>query len=272
MPERGSPCALFPLGHVGHSHYFLGIVTGCFSERHRSPSLSVWLSVALADEGSFLARRWPAISVCREPFFTLGFSEKKIQCICAHTPSHDASLSLTCVWQFHLCLLCRLQSQLLTAWELVFVDLSFPFTGALFEGSAYPTSMCNLWTSSLAYPPWVSRRNLGAACLRLNDLSCLSLFLVIILSWLEVLPSSTVSPKVEIWEPFFIPTCISLPVSYQCSSPWKVTLSIFHITVLPLLWCYSRLPFCAIWQPAAKFQASHLGYFNHPTDIFVTDL
>ena len=45
-----------------------------------------------------------------------------------------------------------------------------------------------------------------------------------------------------------------------------------YITLLPLLWCYSRLPFCAMWQPAAKFQASYLGYFNHLADIFVTDL
>lgn len=175
-------------------------------------------------KGPFLARRRPAISVCREPFFTLGFSEKKIQCICAHTPSHDASLSAS-----DLCLtippLSPLQAscpQLLTAWELVFSGTChFPLQVRSLKDRFSPTSVCNsdLFTS---ISTWVSRRNLGAACLRLNDLSCLSLFLVIILSWLEVLPS-TVSPKVEIWEPFFIPTCISLPVSYQCSSPWKVT-------------------------------------------------
>lgn len=174
-------------------------------------------------KGPFLARRWPAISVCREPFFTLGFSEKKIQCLCAHTPSHDASLSASP----DLCLTIpplfpdASRPQLLTAWELVFSGAChFPLQVRSLKHPLLPTSICNS-DLFVGISTWVSQRNLGASCLRWNDLSWLSLFLVIILSWLEALPS-TVLP-VEIWEPFFIPTCISLPVSYQCSSLWKVT-------------------------------------------------
>lgn len=218
--------------HVPSSHwamlvtslFFLGLSLAAFLNGHRSPSLCVtfsgsgWWRVLFLQEGDlpsqFAGSRFSPWVLVKRRFSAF---------VLTLLPMTLASQLLTCVWQFHLCLLCRLlvlSFSLPESWCSQGPVISL-YRCTLWRIRFYPTSMCNsdLFTS---ISTWVSRRNLGAACLRLNDLSCLSLFLVIILSWLEVLPS-TVSPKVEIWEPFFIPTCISLPVSYQCSSPWKVT-------------------------------------------------
>ena len=197
---------------------------------HRSPSLSVtfsgsgWWRVLFLQEGDLpsqfagsLFSPWVLVKR-RFSAFVLTLLPMTLA----------SQLLLTCVWQFHLCLLCRL---LIPSFSLPESCSQGPvislYRCALWRIRFSPISMCNS-DLFVGISTWVSQRNLSAACLRWNDLSCLSLFLVIVLSWLEALPS-TVLPMVEIWEPFFILTCISLPVSYQCSSPWRVT-PLSHLT------------------------------------------
>ena len=205
------------------SLFFLWLSVAAFLNGHRSPFLTVtfsgsgWWRVLFLQGGDLLSQFAGSLF---SPWVLV--KRRFSALVLILLPMTLASqLLLTCVWQFHLCLLTLLilSFSLPESWCSQGPVISL-YRCALWSTRFSPTSICN---SDLfaGISTWVSQRNLGASCLRWNDLSWLSLFLVITLSWLEALPS-TVLP-VEIWEPFFIPTCISLPVSYQCSSPWKVT-------------------------------------------------
>lgn len=205
------------------SLFFLWLSVAAFLNGRRSPSLSVtfsgsgWWRVLFLQGGDLLSQFVgslfsPCVLVKRR------FSAFVLILL----PMTLASqLLLTCVWQFHLCLL----TLLVLCFSLPESWCSQGPVISLYRCSHWsicfsPTSICNS-DLFIGISTWVSQRNLGASCLRWNNLSWLSLFLVIILSWLEALLSHCVTSRNL--GAFFILTCISLPVSYQCSSPWKVT-------------------------------------------------
>lgn len=241
--------ALVPLCCVGHLIIFLVNISGGFSEWQQ---VTLSLCVAFSDSGLwrvlFLQRGNLPTQFGGTPWVLV---ERRISAfMLTYLPMMLASqLFLTCVTSASSVGFLSSASHCLSV--SVLQGLSVPFIGTFLGGSSSSHSSISNSDPFAGISTWVSQRNLSAACPRWNYLSCLSLFHVIVLYWLEAFPS-TLSPKVEIWEPFSIPACISLPVSYQCPGPWNGTpLSCLTSPPSPF-WCYSRLLYCTIWQPYCK--------------------
>lgn len=245
-------CALFPWCCVGHLIIFLVNISGCFSEWQQvTPSLSVWLLVTGWWRVLFLQRGDLPSQFGGTPWVLV---KRRISAfMLTHLPTMLASqLFLTCVTSASSASSVGFLSSASHCLSVsVLQGLSVPFIGTFLGGSSSSHSSISNSDHFVGISTWVSQRNLSAACPRRNYLSCLSLFRVIVLYWLGAFPT-TLSPKVEIWEPFSIPACISLPVSYQCPGPWNGTpLSCLTSPPSPF-WCYSRLLYYTIWQPYCR--------------------
>lgn len=131
----------------------------------------------------------------------------------AFVPTHlPSQLFLTCLWQFHLCLLHGLPVlSFLLPERACFQGSDSFFIGTLLEQPFLPhSSISNSHPFvGISFPPRCPRGTWAQHVQ--EETSCFSLFLVI-LYWLEV-SSFTLLPKVGIWEPFFFPAFVSFPFS-----------------------------------------------------------